>query len=116
MILLKPRSLFGRTLNTIAVVSIGFLLFMSLVIGSLLLIPLGQRSADDLAALMIASAEQWQTAGPERPGLATMFADRYHISVTDSRQPYAPSGSWLPYRFFLERTLSRRTGQPIQLM
>lgn len=50
MTFLKPRTLFGRTLNTIAVVSIGFLVFMLMVIGSLLLIPLGQRSADDLAA------------------------------------------------------------------
>lgn len=116
MTLLKPRTLFGRTLNTIAVVSIGFLLFMLLVISSLLLIPLGQRSADDLAALMIANAEQWQTAGSERPALAAMFTDRYQITLTTGKQPHPPSHSWLPYRFFLEQALSRRTGQPIRLL
>jgi len=113
---LKPRTLFGRTLNTIAVVSIGFLVFMLMVIGSLMLIPLGQRSADDLAALMIASAEQWQTAGSERPALEAMFVNRYHITLTGSNQAHAPSNSWLPYRFFLEQALSQRTGQPIRLL
>ncbi len=116
MTLLKPRTLFGRTLNTIAVISIGFLVFMLMVIGSLLLIPLGQRSADDLAALMIASAEQWQAAGAERPARAAMFVDRYNITLTDSDQSHTPSRSWLPYRFFLERALSQRTGQPVHLL
>lgn len=115
MTFLKPRTLFGRTLNTIAVVSIGFLLFMLMVISSLLLIPLGQRSADDLAALMIASAEQWQTAGSERPALEALFTERYQISLTTDKQVHPASNSWLPYRFFLEQALSRRLGQPVRL-
>jgi two-component system osmolarity sensor histidine kinase EnvZ len=114
--LLKPRTLFGRTLNTIALVSIGFLLFMLVVIGSLMLIPLGQRSADDLAALMISSAEQWQAAGPGRPALRSMFVERYNITLSGDPAPLVASDSWLPYRFFLEQALSQRTGLSVRLL
>ncbi len=116
MSIFKPRTLFGRTLNTIAVVSIGFQLFILIVVGSLMLIPLGQRSADDLAALMISSAEMWQVAVAERPLLEQRFVERYNITLTDDDTQYAVSESWLPYRFFLEKALTTRTGEPAKLL
>lgn len=115
--LLKPRTLFGRTLLTIAVVSIGFQIFMMVVIGSLMLVPLGQRSADDLAALMISVAENWQQhEQDERRHLETSYMQRYQILPSSNRDPLPVSNSWLPYRFFLQNALSRRSGQPIQLL
>ena len=117
MSLLKPRTLFGRTLVTIAVVSIGFQIFMMVVIGSLMLVPLGQRSADDLAALMISAAENWQQHEQgERRHLEATYMRRYQILPSSNRTPFPASNSWLPYRFFLQNALSRRSGQPVQLL
>ncbi len=45
-----PRTLFGKTLATITVVSVGFQLFFLAVFLYFLLFPLGQRSAEDLAS------------------------------------------------------------------
>jgi len=115
--LLKPRTLFGRTLVTIAIVSIGFQIFMMLVIGSLMLVPLGQRSADDLAALMISVAENWQRQEPQtRRQLESEYMRRYHILPSSNRTPFPESDSWLPYRFFLQNALSRRSGEPVRLL
>ncbi|MCW8907886.1 MAG: ATP-binding protein [Sedimenticola sp.] len=117
MSLLKPRTLFGRTLVTIAIVSIGFQIFMMLVIGSLMLVPLGQRSADDLAALMVSVAENWQQQEPQaRRQLESEYMRRYQILPSSNRIPFPESNSWLPYRFFLQNALSRRSGEPVRLL
>ena len=80
-----------------------------------MLIPLGQRSADDLAALMITAAEMWSEEHSDRATLERMFTERYDITITESAEDYPVSNSWLPYRFFLESALSSRIGQPLQL-
>ena len=59
MRLRRPRPLFGKTLATIALVAVGFQLFTLGVIAYQMLVPLGKRSADDLATLMINAAKSW---------------------------------------------------------
>lgn len=112
----RPRTLFGKTLATIAAVAIGFQLFTVGVIAYQMLIPLGKRSADDLAALMIDAVEAWSAAeADERPAVARQVQRDVMLSVRLPDVPLPASDSWLPYRFFVESALSRRLGAPITL-
>ncbi len=71
----RPRTLFAKTIITIAVVSAGYLLFTLSVISLFMLVPLGQRSADDLASLMLLSANTWVEMSPEaRPAFEEKLA------------------------------------------
>ena len=112
----RPRTLFAKTNLTIALVSIGFLFFTLSVIGYFMLVPVGQRSADDLAALMILSSETWaELPTGERPAFEQKLSRHYRLRLTPSRDSLPPAQKYLPYFFFLENALSRRTGEEIIL-
>lgn len=112
----RPRTLFAKTVITIAAVSAGYLAFTLGVISLFMLIPLGQRSADDLASLMLLSANTWAEMSPrERPEFEANLAKNYKLMVTTSKGPLPDARKFLPYFFFLETSLTRRTGQDIRL-
>jgi len=112
----RPRTLFAKTIITIAVVSAGYLLFTLSVISLFMLVPLGQRSADDLASLMLLSANTWVEMSPEaRPAFEEKLAKNYMLMLTTSTGPLPDARKFLPYFYFLETALSRRTGQEIRL-
>jgi len=111
----RPRTLFGRTLATIALVSVGFQIFTLAVIAVLLLMPLGQRSADDLAALMLKTAAEWRAAADPAAFAERLYAEDGLVIVAP-RPELPPSSSWLPYRHFLEQALEQRTGAPLTLL
>lgn len=110
------RTLFGRILFTIAVVSVVFQLFTGWVIGQLMLLPVGKRSAQDLAALMVQSAANWQ----QRPAAErTRYAGevwhlhRLHVGPVEQALPYSTS-LW-PYLYFLEGELQTLTGEAVMV-
>jgi two-component system osmolarity sensor histidine kinase EnvZ len=110
------RSLFSRILFTIAVVSVIFQLFTAWVIGQLLLLPVGQRSAADLAALMVHTADTWQqrpVAERARYAGDVWHLHRLHVGTVDKSLPY--STSLLPYLYFLEGELQTLSGQTLSL-
>lgn len=110
------RTLFSRILVTIAVVSVVFQLFTAWVIGQLMLLPVGQRAAADLVALMMQTAETWlQYPSAERVRYAAEVRESLllHVGVPDQSLPY--STSLLPYLFFIERELQAKAGQPVML-
>ena len=113
----RPRTLFAKTIITIAVVSAGFLFFTLSVIGLFMLVPVGQRSGDDLAALMVLSADTWTELAPEaRVSFERKLSEYYQLRLTPPREPLPEARKYLPYFFFLETALSRRTGEAIRLM
>lgn len=111
-------TLFARILWTIALVSVAFHVFILAVLGSLLLVPVGQRSADDLTALMMVAARQWEvlpSAG--REGLARQFAEEHGLRLmAGNDRPLPSSDNWLPYLYFVEEKLRQRLGHEVQLM
>ncbi|MEW6646897.1 MAG: ATP-binding protein [Pseudomonadota bacterium] len=110
------RTLFGRLLLTIAVVSIVFQLFTAWVIGQFMLLPVGKRSADDLAALMVQTAHNWQQRpDQERPRYAGEVWHLHLLYVGKAEQSLPYSTSLLPYVYFLEDELQTLTGQPVSL-
>lgn len=110
------QTLFSRILFTIAVVSVVFQLFTGWVIGQLMLVPVGQRSAADLAALMIQTAKSWQQQpATKRAHYAEEVLQSHLLRVTAPERNLPYSTSLLPYLFFIEGELRAQSGQPITL-
>ncbi len=110
------RTLFSRILFTIAVVSVVFQLFTAWVIGYLMLVPVGQRSAADLVVVMMQAAGNWQQLPPaEREVYAgdVLRAHLLYVGAPDRALPY--STSLLPYLYFVERELQTQIGLPVSL-
>ncbi|GAB4351411.1 MAG: two-component system sensor histidine kinase EnvZ [Gammaproteobacteria bacterium] len=107
----RPRTLFGRTLATIAFVAVAFQLFTIAVVAYYLLVPLGKRAAEDLAALMVNAAVSWQAADSSgRAAIAERFRTSLFLDVKSAESILPESESLLPYRFFVESSLERLTG------
>ncbi len=106
-----PLSLFKRTALTIA---IGLLIFQ-LMTGSALVIylvlPLAQRSADDLADLLLLSAQVWTELPQEgRPAFELELQQKYAISLRQSELLTPKEAEFYPYIRFLGRSLAARLG------
>jgi len=79
---MAPRSLFGRTALVIALVSFAFQVFTLAVITYFALIPLGRDATDDVAALMLGTAQAWHSASPaERPQLQERIGRLHRLSA-----------------------------------
>lgn len=111
-----PNTLFGRTAATLGV---AFLLFQTVVLAVVaftVLEPMAERSADDLAALIVLSAQTWAELPPDtRPAFEQELIAHHHLRIGKiDRVSNDP-----PDRFLnsnnIERALSRRTGQDIRL-
>ena len=114
--MMLPRTLFGRTTLVIALVSFAFQIFTIAVITYFALVPLGRNATSDLAALMIETAENWQSepAG-DRPWLQERIGRLYRIQVQDPPGEVSGFPRMLPYFQLLETALSSRTGENIVL-
>jgi two-component system osmolarity sensor histidine kinase EnvZ len=93
----------------------------AVIVGSALqfvLWPMAQRSADDLAGLMVLAAQTWSELPPEtRPVFEEELALRHRLALRPDFAP-PPPGAELVHGFyigFLEDALQRRTGQPAEL-
>ena len=109
--MMLPRTLFGRTTLVIALVSFAFQIFTIAIITTFALVPLGRNATNDLAALMIETAENWQgePAG-DRPWLQERIGRLYRIQVQDPPGEVSGFPRMLPYFQLLETALSSRTG------
>jgi two-component system osmolarity sensor histidine kinase EnvZ len=80
-------------------------------------IPIAERSADDLAALMILAAKTWHEAIPkEYAGLRQQLLQDHGLVVA-AKTPELPILKIdYPYFLFLREALTRRTGQEINIL
>ncbi len=113
---LWPRSLYGRTAATLG---IAFFLLQAIALGlvvEIILAPLAQRSADDLAALIVLSAQTWAELPPgTRPAFEEEMAEHHRLRIRrQTRHETAPRAQFVNSRN-IEHALSLRTGQPILL-
>lgn len=77
--------------------------------------PMAQRSADDLAGLMVLSAQTWAELPPQtRPAFQQELHNRYRLSLLPDMQPPADNGTTHGlYIGFVEQSLQRRTGHAV---
>ncbi len=78
-------------------------------------LPLSERAADDLAGLMVLSAQTWVELPPEtRPAFEDELLHGYQMALRPDMSPAPDTGlrhGW--YLYFLERAFEQRLGQEV---
>jgi two-component system osmolarity sensor histidine kinase EnvZ len=113
----RPRSLFRSTAATVAAALIIFQ-FISLAVASYyVMLPLAKRSSDDLASLMVLSAQTWVELPPQtREDFEIELAKRHNLWLFRATTPLPEGGhDFLPYLMLLESALQTRTGEAIKV-
>lgn len=105
----KPLSLFRRTA---VILAIGLLL-LQLATGSAIFVnlamPLAQRSADDMANLLIISADLWQgLPESDRQLFAQELQQNYSLTLLEAIQEQPQNQPFYPYLYFLRNALNQR--------
>lgn len=112
----RPSTLFGRSAIT---VSLAFIVFQALTVAAILtfvLVPLAKRSADDLAELIILSAQTWVELPPEtRPDFEQTLARNHGLWLFTARAPLQPNTRFAPYQYLLKTALEKHVGKPVSV-
>ena len=110
-IAIKRSTLFRSTALTVA----SALLILQLVIFSAtayyIMLPMAKRSTDDLAALMVLSAQTWLELPPQtRPDFELELARQHNLWLINSTTTLPDHKHHSPYLMLLEQALEARTG------
>ena len=109
-------SLFARTALTLALAFIVFQAAAFWVVTRTLIIPVAERSADDLAGLIVLSAQTWAELPPQtRPAFERELARRHGLRLTTADVGATANAPRFAFRKQIEAALSRRVGEAITL-
>ncbi|GAB5605844.1 ATP-binding protein [Sideroxyarcus sp. TK5] len=112
----KPRSLFYSTVRTVAAALLVFQIILIAATVHYVVLPMAQRSADDLAALMILSARTWVELPPEtRKDFELELIREHQFMLFDDAAPLPDRAFTLPYLALLDDALSARLGEPVSV-
>ena len=110
----RPMTLAQQNLRWLAALFLGLELVTVVAALVFVLLPLAERSADDLSGLMVLSAQTWiELPVDRRPDFEDELRTRHLLALRPGMPPPADSG--LRHGFylrFLERALERRLGSP----
>jgi len=108
----KNTTLFRSTAVTVASALIILQLVMFAVTAYYIMLPMARRAADDLAALMVLSAQTWVELPPQtRPDFELELARKHNIWLIDSATSLPYYNHFNPYLSLLEQALQQRTGK-----
>jgi two-component system osmolarity sensor histidine kinase EnvZ len=114
---LVPTSLFGRTLLTLIVTFGLFGIVTFAVVVSYALIPVAQRSASDLAGIMVLSARTLQQLPHElRDEYRNRLAREYQIRLAEERPLADIDHFFFPYLRQVTLALEERLGRPVEIV
>jgi len=103
----RKYSLFSRTAATVATGLIIFQLISILAIAMNIVFPLAQRSADDLAALLILSSQTWQASSEQnQQEFALHLLNKHGLKISSTTHPLQENQSNYPYLYFLRTALN----------
>jgi two-component system osmolarity sensor histidine kinase EnvZ len=109
-----PRSLFGRTAAMFLILVVLFQLFILSVAYFFIARPLLRTSTNDLAALIVLSAERWVELPPEAlPFYQEELERSYQLWAMPATTPLTGRVSLLPFITHLEASLSQRLGRAV---
>jgi two-component system, OmpR family, osmolarity sensor histidine kinase EnvZ len=112
---LLPRSLFARALLTLVGTFGLFALATLFLVVHYLLYPLGDRSAADLAGIMVLSARTLVQLPPDlRDDYRARLAQEYDLRLAETPPEPDPSRYFFPFVDRLELALEQRLGRPVQ--
>ncbi|MEW5968235.1 MAG: ATP-binding protein [Pseudomonadota bacterium] len=111
-----PRSLFARTALTLALVFVVFQAAAFWVVTRTLILPVAERSADDLAGLIVLSAQTWVELPPEtRTAFERELARRHGLRLTTVDVGATADAPRFAFRSQIEDALSARMNAAIVL-
>ena len=112
-----PKTLYAKTSATLAATTLLFLLLTLITIGYLIVVPVAKRSADDLAALMMVSAQTWAELPPQtRPDFELELKLNHGLTLAKTSSPLTHEVTrLLPYTRFLQDSLIQRSNQKITI-
>jgi len=92
------------------------LLTLALFVG-LVMLPMARRAADDLAGLMVLSAQTWSELPPETRDAFKAELQNSHTLALRTSPPVARFDDWhSPFFYLLEQALAQRIGTPQHLI
>jgi two-component system osmolarity sensor histidine kinase EnvZ len=113
-----PNTLFFKTSSTLIIT----LLLLSIIIlastAYFVLVPVGKRSADDLAALLVLSAQTWTELPPDtRSDFETELMTAHDIRLLKAEQPLEEPErlQFYLYQRLLQQALERRLGEATEV-
>jgi two-component system osmolarity sensor histidine kinase EnvZ len=110
------QSLFARTALTLALAFIVFQVAAFWVVTRTLIIPVAERSADDLAGLIVLSAQTWVELPPStRAAFERELARRHGLRLTTVDIGATADAPRFAFRTQIETALSQRVGERIVL-
>ncbi len=105
----RRRSLFRRTVLTVAAGLLVFQVVAGLAVSSYVLTPLAQRSADDLAAFLVMSARTYvELPVDTRPAFVDELAQYHRIELSEAPDTHEDEVRNYPYMNLLRDALARR--------
>ena len=111
-----PRNLFSRFAWTLISAVLMFQIAIMSALGWLVMRPLLQASAGDLAGLIEVSTKTWvELPAERRQALVDELATRHRLWLAPGRAVRGGETSWLPYIWVLQEELSRRIGVPVSV-
>ncbi|MBK1716250.1 ATP-binding protein [Thiocystis violacea] len=114
---LVPATLFGRALLTLILTFGSFALVTSIAIVAYTLIPVAQRSASDLASIMVLAARTLDQLPPAlREEYRSGLASEYRIRLAEERPLANAARYFFPYLSQVERALSERLAHPVEMV
>lgn len=113
----RRHSLFRSTAATLAVALVIFQAITLSVTVYFVMQPMAKRSADDLAALIVLSAQTWAELPPQtRPDFELELAEKHNLWLFPATTPLPDHDHlFMPYLFMLENALEKRLGRPIEI-
>ncbi len=112
----KNRSLLRSTAFTVASALLILQLCFILATVNYLMLPMAKRSADDLAALLVLSAQTWVELPPEtRRDFELELANKHQFMLFDDMPPLPEREVYLPYLSLLDSALSARAGENVSI-
>jgi two-component system osmolarity sensor histidine kinase EnvZ len=108
-------TLFRSTAVTVAAALIVLQIVMLAAIVYYIMLPMARRSADDLAALMVLSAQTWVELPPQtRQDFELELARKHNLWLLEATAELPAHERFLPYLSLLEDALSARTGETLR--
>lgn len=111
-----PNSLFFRTAVTLMATSLLLVAITLATIAYYVLMPVGKQSAEDMAALLIFSAQTWVELPPEtRPDLEYELLNTHRLKLVSSSSLSPLSDPAHPYLAILNDAINKRIGHPVSM-
>lgn len=112
----KPRSLFRSTATTVAISLLVFQFILVAATVYFVMLPMAKRSADDLAALLVLSAQTWVELPPEtRKDFELELVRKHEFMLYEGGAALPPRTRIYPYLELLDQALSARVGESVSI-